>query len=162
MAIMRHEDGKDYSYDINLLNVQDGFQWSIRLEFILDEGHKYETTNRPWRSVGPEFKTRAEGLRFLGLSSGLKEAAITKNWDKVIEEYNGLFSDEIESHRQFRAEEKKFGRPSQGRTERMQFSATPELRRWLESQMKPGENTSLITFRLLEELRKSSKTEQQF
>lgn len=158
-ALVRHEDGKEFNWNAALKgNEEEGFQWAISLHRIVDEENNhiiYEVTNRGWRTVGPEFKTRTEGSKFLGFSGGREN--VSKNWDRLIEEYHGLFSDEIETYQQFHSENKpKFGRPSQGRTERMQFSATPELRKWLESQVKPGENVSLVTFRLLEEIRKSS------
>lgn len=157
-ALVRHEDGKNYTYGAELRGDKiNGYQWSITLEAVVDEedNHRiYDVTNRGWQSVGPVFEENTETARFLGFSPGMKTTA--KNWDPLIEEYNGLFSDEIETRERFNAENRpKFGRPSQGRTERMQFSASPELRHWLEAQIQPGENVSLVTFRLLEELRKS-------
>lgn len=160
-ALVRHEDGKSFNWGATLKGDEaSGFQWAINLERIVDEEDNrriYVVTNRSWRLVGPEFTKRTEGSRFLGFESGHK-GDTSKNWDRLIEEYTGLFSDEIETYEQFHGENiAKFGRPSQGRTERMQFSATPTLRQWIKDQMKPGENESSVTFRLLEELHKSHK-----
>ena len=158
-ALVRHEDGKALNWGANLVgNESDGFQWKIHLETIVNEEDDrrpiYEVTNRGWRLVGPEFKSRHEGSKFLGFSPGLKDESVSKNWDRLIEEYHGLFSDEIETRERFNERHTpKFGRPSQGRTQRMQFSATPELRQWLEGLRRPGENVSSVTFQLLEEIR---------
>lgn len=156
MAVQRHEDGKTFDWDISLRDTNDGFQWSIRLDAIIDEEKRiYDVLNRMWMFVGPEFKTRVEGSRFLGFSSGAKDATVSANWDRVTEEYHSHFANEIETRERFNERNKpKFGRPSQGRTERMQFSATSELRAWINAQKKPNENESLVVFRLLEEMRK--------
>lgn len=156
-ALVRHEDGKSLNWGAGLSgNEVEGFQWKIALERIVDEEDNrriYDVTNRGWQRVGPEFSTQKEGSRYLGFESGSK-GDTSKNWDRLIAEYHGLFSDEIETREQFHAENKpKFGRPSQGRTERLQFSATPELKAWIEDQMKPGENVSLAVYRLLEGIR---------
>jgi hypothetical protein len=153
-ALVRHEDGKALNWGANLVgNDTDGFQWKIVLETIVDEEDNrriYETTNRGWRIVGPEFKTRNEGSRFLGFEPGHK-GDTSKNWDRLIEEYHGLYSDEIETRERFNAENKpKFGRPSQGRTERLQVAITPALRQKIKNQTKPGESESQAVFRLLE------------
>lgn len=159
-ALVRHEDGKSLHWGATLKgDDESGFQWALNLERIVDEEDEhriYVVTNRGWRLVGPEFMERSEGSRFLGFERG--KADTSKNWDRLIGEYHSLFSDEVETYEQFHGERvARFGRPSQGRTERLQFSATPALREWLEGQMKPGENVSLVTFRLLESVRNAGK-----
>lgn len=52
--------------------------------------------------------------------------------------------------------ERKMGRPSQGRSARLQAAITPDLQAWLESQRQPDEKSiSEVAFRLLEKLRTS-------
>lgn len=159
-AIVRHEDGKSIHWDASLAG-NGPYQWTLRIECIVDEedNHRiYDVTNRSWRSVGPEFDTQNEGSKYLGFKYGLKEQSVSKNWDQLIDEYNSLFSDEIETHERF-GQDKKFGRPSQGRTERLQVAVTPEIKRWIEEQIKQGENISLVTFRILQNLYKEQNKE---
>ena len=58
----------------------------------------------------------------------------------------------------------KFGRPSQGRTERLQVAVTPKLLEWIKGQVQGDESISQIVNRLLEgisETNESSKSIQQ-
>ena len=48
--------------------------------------------------------------------------------------------------------EPRMGRPSQGRSERLQSMITPDLKEWLEAQKSQGETMSDVVFRLFSEL----------
>jgi len=155
MSIVRTEYG--YMHYENSLQGDESskFQWNLVLSTIVDEdaGHKaYRVKNRHWELVGPEFKTREEGSRFLGYNGG-KGGDVSKNWSQLVAEYNALYSDEIETTENLPPfERKSFGRPSTGRNQRLQFSATFELRTWLESQATNKESLSQVTFRLLNQM----------
>ena len=47
----------------------------------------------------------------------------------------------------------RMGRPSQGRSIRLQATITPDLQAWLDSQRRSGESLSDVIFRLLSEIR---------
>lgn len=51
-------------------------------------------------------------------------------------------------------DERIMGRPSQGRSVRLQATITPEQMHWLNSQRQPGESISDVVFRLLNDLSK--------
>ena len=55
-------------------------------------------------------------------------------------------------------DERVMGRPSQGRSVRLQATITPGLQMWLDSQRHAGESLSDVVFRLLNEFSAHSKT----
>jgi hypothetical protein len=157
-----HIDGIDYLYDASLSpNIGDGpeygpYQWMIRLERVVDvdTGNRiYEVLNRPWMKVGPEFRTREVGGNYL---FGKRETS--ENWDSLIKEYQNLFNDLLKTRENLKTEQRTFslGRPSQGRTDRLQFSCTPQLKEWLESKRIEKESLSETINRLLEGLKSNS------
>jgi len=53
---------------------------------------------------------------------------------------------------------KKLGRPSEGRSVRLQAAITPELNKWLESQVSDeNKSVSEVAYRILEEMRLQSE-----
>ena len=138
------------------------WQWSINLHLIIDEkqGHViYDVLNRPWQRVGPTFQTQDAGAHYLGLDDRENRNA-RKNADRLIEEYNGLFDDTIQTRQRLHAErEKTFGRPSQGRSIRLQVGVTRELNNWIVRKQKGTESVSETVFRLLEVQRKEEETQ---
>ncbi len=154
MIINTTEHG-DYCYNNQLVGDTDEFQWSINLDHISQEGVGngppiYDVVNRKWQCVGPVFKSRSEGARYLGYEG--KGEKVREHQDQLIEEYNSLYSDEIETHERFNADHKpKFGAPSQGRDRRLQFSTSSAIEGWLKSQQQVGESFSQTIHRILEE-----------
>lgn len=159
MSFVRYNEGKEYTWNVQLNgNDVDGFQWAICLDSIKDVeegqyGQVYDVTNRPWRRVGPSFDTRAAGANYLGLGESRRDTGSPGHLDNLIAEYEEMFSSEVETHTRHGQEARRFGRPSQGRTERLQFSATPQLKHWIGQQAAKNESVSQVVFRLLEDLR---------
>lgn len=154
--MIRTTEHGDYVYQVSLQGHENsGFQWNIDLQEIVPNGvgnglPAYEVTNRKWESVGPVFKKRSEGARWLGYEGGGEKAI--EHGDQLIAEYNSLYSDEIETRERFHPENKpKFGRPSQGRDRRLQFSTSAKVENWLESQKQGAESVSQTIHRILEE-----------
>lgn len=153
MIIKTTEHG-DYCYNNRLVGDEE-FQWSLCLSEIVPNGvgnglPAYDVTNRQWQCVGPVFKSRSEGSRYLGYEG--KSEKVREHQDQLIEEYNGLYSDEVETRERFNSDNRpKFGRPSEGRDRRLQFSTSVKVERWLESQKQGGESLSNVIHRILEE-----------
>jgi hypothetical protein len=145
----------DYCYNVNLVGDNDEFQWSINLDHISPNGvgnglPAYEVTNRNWQCVGPVFKSRSEGARWLGYEG--KGDKVREHQDQLVEEYSSLYSDEIETRERFHPENKpKFGRPSQGRDRRLSFYTSAKVESWLGSQRQGNEALSNVIHRVLEE-----------
>lgn len=81
-----------------------------------------------------------------------------ENLDTIRDDLRDLAEEALRNHRD-RVQgpcpcERKMGRPSQGRSHRLQAMITPDQAAWLESQRQPGEKSvSEVVFRLLENLR---------
>jgi hypothetical protein len=154
MIIKKTEHG-DYCYNNMLVGDDEEFQWNLCLAEIVPNGVGngppiYEVTNRRWECVGPVFKSRSEGSRYLGYEG--KSEKVREHQNLLIEEYNTLYSDEVETRERFNSANKpKFGRPSEGKDQRLQFSTTMKVRKWLESQQRVGESLSQVVNRILEE-----------
>ncbi len=156
------KDDCEYEYQCNLSGGpgdKDGpFQWKFMLSRIIelpandnDMKRIFVVVNRGWRHVGPEFLTRKTGSQYLGYNE--KNDKVVENRDRLIAEYDAQFSDAVETHRQSSQEKKRFGRPSEGRSERLQFSTTPVIADWIASQSKKDESFSQTLHRLLEEMK---------
>jgi hypothetical protein len=153
--MIRTTEHGDYVYGVSLKGDENnGFQWNIALQEIVPNGVGngwpiYEVTNRTWELVGPVFEKRAAGARWLGYEGGSDKTV--EHGDQLIAEYNGLYSDEVETRSRFEPEYKpKFGAPSQGRDRRLQFSTSSDVERWLQSQRQGTESLSQAIHRLLE------------
>lgn len=154
--MIRTTEHGDYVYQVSLQGDDyNGYQWNIVLQEIVPNGvgnglPAYETTNRKWELVGPVFKSRSEGARWLGYEG--KQEKAKEHGDQLIAEYGDLYSDGIETRERFNSNNKpKFGRPSEGRDRRLQFSTSAKVENWLESQKKGNESISNVIHRILEE-----------
>lgn len=154
MIIQKTEQG-DYCYNNQLVGDGEEFQWSLCLAEIVPNGvgnglPAYDVTNRNWQCVGPVFRSRSEGSRWLGYEGKGEKAR--EHQDQLIEEYNGLYSDEVETRERFNSENKpKFGRPSEGRDRRLQFSTSAKVEAWLDAQRQGNESLSNVIHRILEQ-----------
>ena len=152
-------DGKR-EYENRIIEDGGKYQWAFTL-FRVDE---WRTTNRGWRRVGPEFETRRQCARYLGWKSANQFNPTDedrKHRDELIQEYNDLFADEpLEFLPHNGQEPPRMGRPSQGRSVRLQPMVTPELAEWLEGQKihNGDKSVSDVVFKLLEEIRQSRFT----